>query len=131
PTPVHTRLVSARGGVATVESGVDPAWLADPARAWPVTIDPSFYQNTAAGSGAWDTYVTNAQYANTSFTTSTSMSVGPNNGGATLSRSQLWFDLGTAPSATDWVTESHLNVFDYYSTSCVARSATVTGLGSP
>lgn len=130
PTPVQTRLVSVSGGVATVESGIDPAWLADPARVFPVTIDPSFYQTTFAGSGAWDTYVTNAQYANTSFKTATSMYVGTNNGGATLSRSQLWFNLGTIASPNDWVTESHLNVFDYYSTSCVARSVTVSGLAS-
>jgi YD repeat-containing protein len=41
-TPVAVRLLAQDEGVATVEVAVDPTWLADPARVFPVTVDPPY-----------------------------------------------------------------------------------------
>ncbi len=55
-TAVSVSLVArADASVATLVESVDPAWLADPARVYPVTIDPSL---TMGGSG--DAYISQA-----------------------------------------------------------------------
>ena len=46
-------------GESTIAYGVPTAWLADPARAWPVTIDPSLFSHSPT-----DTYVAEG-YPNT------------------------------------------------------------------
>lgn len=44
---VTTRLLTSTGVVAEVEIGADAGWLADPARSYPVTIDPTYQATTA------------------------------------------------------------------------------------
>lgn len=56
--PVSTRLVAQTGRSVTVTVGVEPAWLADSVRVFPVTIDPDFYANT--NGGGFDAYVDEA-----------------------------------------------------------------------
>ena len=46
---------------------LDPTWLADPARVFPVTIDPTFALYSSQGAGGGDTFVINAGYENTNF----------------------------------------------------------------
>lgn len=53
---VRTRLVGQSGTTVTVEVSVDPSWLGDPGRRFPVAIDPTFTTTTKA-SGGLDTYV--------------------------------------------------------------------------
>lgn len=72
--PVFTRLVEVRGKRAQIEVGVDRAWFDDPARVFPVTIDPyATYRSTAynfnacaaAGGDSFsmcDTYVNSDSY---------------------------------------------------------------------
>ena len=52
-TRVTSRVVSSSPGAALLEVGVDPAWLADPARVFPVLVDPrlSYYTSTYAPVG--------------------------------------------------------------------------------
>jgi len=47
-TDVASRLVSQDGQQVSVRVSVDPAWVADAARVFPVTVDPLFYVNTAS-----------------------------------------------------------------------------------
>lgn len=49
--PVAAGLGSQTGRQVTVTVGVDRVWLADPARVFPVTIDPEFYSNTTGPGG--------------------------------------------------------------------------------
>jgi YD repeat-containing protein len=55
-SPVSTTLVGQTGRSVTVSVGVDPAWLADPARVFPATVDPDFYTNSSIDWGQ-DAYV--------------------------------------------------------------------------
>lgn len=105
---VSTRLVagpSAADASATVEVAIsDPAWLAKPGRAFPVKVDPSFWQNTSSGQGR-ETYVTNGPYVNSSFGTSTAVVSGadPN---YYVSRTLIYFNLGSLPAANKVVTSA-------------------------
>ncbi|MCW2621675.1 MAG: laminin, partial [Frankiales bacterium] len=74
-TQVATVLAGQTGQVATVTVSVDAGWLADPARVFPVTIDPTYYNNTSSGGSGVDTWVSTA-YANTSQWASTELRVG-------------------------------------------------------
>jgi alpha-tubulin suppressor-like RCC1 family protein len=56
--PVSVRLLSQSSTVASVEVGVDPSWLSARERAFPVTIDPDFWQPTQPGmAGPRDAFV--------------------------------------------------------------------------
>jgi len=56
-TPVSITLVGTDAGVATVEVAITaPGWTKDPARRFPVTIDPSYWASSPAG-GILDTNV--------------------------------------------------------------------------
>ncbi|HVM01160.1 MAG TPA: DNRLRE domain-containing protein, partial [Acidimicrobiales bacterium] len=129
--PVAVRLVAAPTATdraATVEVGVDAAWLATPDRAFPVRVDPIFQQNTAAGAAGRDTYVQSGAYQNTAFGSSTAIVSGTDPNGY-ISRSLLYFNLGSLPSSTRIVTSATLGVYNWYSPSCSARQTDVYGLG--
>jgi YD repeat-containing protein len=70
---------------------VDPAWLADPARVFPVTIDPTINPNPSP-----DCTLSNGGSANTSFCAATTLDVGYD--GTTTSRSVAKFDLSSIPT---------------------------------
>ena len=124
-TAVSVRLTSAQPGLATVSVSVDRAWLAAPNRVFPVTIDPSFWSNiTASGP---DTFVQNGlgpRYA------STELRVGTFDAGNTVARSFLRFDLGSAPWTGAHVLESHLAIYEKYSSSCTARPVVAMRMAS-
>ena len=54
--PAKVELVSQVGPLAIVDVSVDPAWFNDPARVFPVTIDPSFTKTTWVLDAGADTY---------------------------------------------------------------------------
>ena len=58
-TLANVRLAGTSGPVAHLSVSVDPAWLSDPARVFPVYLDPEMKItiNEANGSGTLDTYV--------------------------------------------------------------------------
>ena len=73
---------SGADNVVSVAVSVDPAWLADPARKFPVTIDPSLYLFTDPGAvGNVDTMISSAA-PTTSYATDPYLMLG-NAGGAT------------------------------------------------
>ncbi|MGH9150839.1 MAG: phospholipase A2 [Acidimicrobiales bacterium] len=129
--PVAARLVSgptATERAATVEVGVDPAWL--DSAAFPVRIDPTFAQTTVASSGGRDTYVTSGAYANSAFGTSTAVVTGSDPNGY-ISRTLLYFDLGSLPSGDPKVvTSANLGLYNWYSPSCASYATDVHRLTS-
>lgn len=131
--PVSVRLVSQAAGLATVEVGVDPAWLVSPARRFPVTIDPTFSQLSNA-SGAFDTWVySGPEYANTSYASQPWLVVGSADGGAHVTRSLLRFDLSSLPTGANVaVTDAKLRLFEWYSYagSCAKRDVQIQGLAA-
>ncbi|MGI9079229.1 MAG: hypothetical protein ACR2GF_00135 [Acidimicrobiales bacterium] len=133
--PVTVELVAAAPAVAgsspvpagnasttvTVKVSVDAAWLGAPGRAFPVTLDPDLHAPTlGSATGMFETFVQNLGSANTSYATWPYLYAG--GGSGQINRSMLWFDLASVPAqgSTLFVSESHLNVVEYYSASCAA-----------
>jgi RHS repeat-associated protein len=114
-TSPTVRLASVGVGTATIEVGVDPAWVADPDRVFPVTIDPSFWANiTASGPDTWVQDGYGPQYANTE------LRIGSPDG-IDEAISLLHFDLGATPSPNVDVIESHLAIYEKWAPSCTPR----------
>jgi large repetitive protein len=111
-SPVTYQLVSYEGGTA-LQASIDPAWLADPARVFPVTVDPSVKPQTTSS-----TYVDYPNNHNNSGTTV--RKIGTYNGGANYDRTFLGFaDLGSTSSLHgDRITAAQLNIFDIWAWQC-------------
>ena len=90
-----------------MEVGVEPAWLADPARVYPVAIDPTVAANASnpAGYGTDTLLWAGAPTAN--YDTYGELFTGALSGYATESFIKFNY-LGVAPGAENVVTESHL-----------------------
>jgi RHS repeat-associated protein len=94
------------GPSPVITMSVDKAWLADPARQFPVVVDPAIYHPENKGdtrlrySGAnQDCYITNGSSANTNFCGGTSLSLGWD--GSKASRMLLQFNVQqTLPTNT-------------------------------
>lgn len=110
-SPVAVRLAAPPGGgTAAVEVALrDPSWLADSARQWPITIDPS---TTISGSltYAQDAMVLNGANANANFGGYPELWEAVD--GTGLARIYLRFD-GLPTGANYWVNESHLVLSDF------------------
>ena len=113
---VVTRLVAQDATKATVSVSVDPAWLADPARVFPVAIDPTFTQNTAA-SGAMDTYV-QSNIVNTPQANATELKVGEAYGTTYQRRALLRFNTSSLVGPNRQVLSANLGLLNSYSPSC-------------
>ncbi|MGH9132022.1 MAG: fibronectin type III domain-containing protein [Acidimicrobiales bacterium] len=50
-------LLGDSGGVASIRVSVASSWLTNPARVFPVSLDPSFISDAAGSAGTFDTYV--------------------------------------------------------------------------
>jgi hypothetical protein len=59
--PVQVSLVEAGKGGSAIELSVDPAWLQDPARVYPVSIDPTVVFNAGRASAHWDSFASQSQ----------------------------------------------------------------------
>jgi len=127
-TPVRSQVVSRAANVYTIEVSIDPAWLADAARVAPVTIDPTYYSNTATGAGSYDTY----------------MAEGENSGhlgevrvgtysasGHPINRSFFKFDTTGLVRSDQDVFASWFDINNFYSFSCNDRGVSLYGLGGP
>lgn len=129
PVSLTTKVVSATGAGAEATSRVlltvtpDAAWLADPARQYPVTVDPT-YASTVM-SPEFDTYI----QSDTTFDASTrdELRVGTFDGGATKARSLLSFNLDGIRGKQ--VQHAELRLRNTYSFSCTAREAQVWHTG--
>jgi RHS repeat-associated protein len=131
-TPVVVTLADAKAeaSVATVAVSIDPAWLAGAGRAFPVTVDPSLVNTTAAAQSGQDTWVQNGANANVVLGASPYLFAGTSDGGVTLNRTLLSFDLGTTPATDVVVTSAKVTIWNYYSTICNPAPVMLQGAGA-
>lgn len=101
-----------RGRGVALEVRLDRAWLNDPARVWPVTVDPELH----AGTWGDDTYVMSGFSRDASY--ETELKVGTYDGGAHVGRSYMHFD--TAALAAGTVQRAELHLAERHSWNCAA-----------
>lgn len=132
-TAVAAHLVSQDGTSVVISVSVDPAWLASPARIFPVTIDPLLYNNTAVNGQDWW-----AETDNTSkgLLDPNLLRIGYGFGtqANALARSELQFDLSGAPMYSGaLVSNAYLRINNMASSAvCSSRNVSVylSGLAS-
>ncbi|MGI8710978.1 MAG: PA14 domain-containing protein, partial [Acidimicrobiales bacterium] len=122
---VATRLVGQSATLVTVENSVDQGWLADPARVFPVRIDPSFSASTGA-TGAVDTWV--QSNLTTPQSAAPSLQTGNVYGSSTMRRSLLRFNLAGLVGSNRNVLSANLNLKVTASTTCTATPVVVRSL---
>lgn len=136
--PVATRLLAVKvggstgtstsAGTATVEVSVDPTWVADNARIFPLTIDPhiatgtSFSGSTGAnGSNNFDAYVDEANPTTAEGVQDSSRLLAgyrPVNGATKGSTTLVYFNLGDLIGSENTITCAQFSLWNNYSYSC-------------
>lgn len=133
-SPVTTTLVGQVGAVATVHVAVDAAWLAEPARVFPVSVDPTFTATTSSEASSYDTY-TYSPYPTTPEGSKDPniLKVGSFDGGASRARTYLMFNLSGFQNTNDSVQSAQLSLFNNYSYGCSSggQSVYAQGAGAP
>ncbi|MEP7370126.1 MAG: DNRLRE domain-containing protein, partial [Dermatophilaceae bacterium] len=116
--PVAMGVTHSGKGRAVLTLTPDQGWLTDPARVFPITIDPTYASggNVAA---SFDTYVSKA-YPSATYSTGTELKVGTYNGGADAARSFLTFPLAAFKSKQ--IISASLSLYESWSWSCTARA---------
>ena len=97
------------GPVVTVTP--DAEWLLDPAREYPVEVDPQLVQEPSP-----DTFI-QSNILNTSQATETELKAGTYDGGSTKARSLLKFNIGSIPDSAI-IDTAKLSLHNFYSWSC-------------
>ncbi len=127
-TDTVTTLVGQSGTTATVNVSFDPGWLADPARVFPVTIDPSYYTNTSSNGDGQDSWVesdsSTSQYASSELRVGYGFGVG----GTAVARTLIEFQIAGLANSNNYVTEAHMQINQFASTQCATTY--VNGLGA-
>jgi RHS repeat-associated protein len=108
----------------------DMDYLRDPSTVYPVTIDPALVINDASDTWVQSAGVTSSQYS------SPELHVGSNDGGTTVARSYLNFDLSavTALGSGVQITAAQLNMSNFVAGSCTGsavRMSRVTSSWTP
>lgn len=114
---VTYRVLAQRGGWA-LEVTADRAWLDDPARVFPVTVDPTAVWNYGTTA---DTY-TQTGYGSSTYT-EFELRAGTWNGGANKARTYLGFPQVTAALRNSTIYDVDLHLFHIWSYSCSAQRA--------
>lgn len=127
-TDTVTTLVGQTGNTVTVNVGFDPAFLADPTRVFPVTVDPSYYTNTSSTGDGQDTWVehdgSTSQYASSELRTG----YGFGSAGNTVARTLIEFQIAGLANPNNYVSEAHMRINQFASTQCATTY--VNGLGA-
>ncbi len=117
-TDTVTTLVGQTGSTVTVTVGFDPTFLADPARVFPVTVDPSYYTNTWTSGGGQDTWVeadsSTSQYASHELR----VGYGFGTSGTAVARTLLEFQIAGLANPNNYVTEAHMAINQFAATQC-------------
>jgi hypothetical protein len=111
PGPATTHAVKYTLDGSMLHVSLDPAWLHDPARVFPVTVDPTY------GYWAMTTYAEQGSEPG-DHSNETVMKVGTNDNGAHLDRSFLSFPSLGLEDAGVSITAASLNLFDIWASSC-------------
>jgi RHS repeat-associated protein len=131
-TLVTTALVASEAGSATVEVAVDPVWFADPARVFPVVIDPTLdvFITTTTG---FDTWVDSSNPSSTAGWSDTGLRSGWWQANNAYYQSYLFFYLAgagfPAPNANVTVSEAKLTLYNIASTGSNAMDISTLGSG--
>jgi len=127
-SPVRSTLLGVSAGVASISVGVDPAWLASPARVYPVLLDPQFYGNTAQA-GRFDAYVYSPfpnepeGHSNPSV-----LELGSFDSGGSVGRVLMYFNTAGSLPAGAQVSDAYVAINNFYSFSCPNGSTPSVGL---
>jgi YD repeat-containing protein len=116
PSKVRVTVSQANPGTAVLSVTPDPGWLADPARVFPVTVDPTYAAVQVFAS--FDTWV--ATNYSTDQSTSTELKAGTYDGGTTKARSFLTFPIAGKFAGVD-VAAASLSLYETHSFSCTAK----------
>jgi RHS repeat-associated protein len=114
--PVRLTVAHRGEGAAVITMTPDQKWLRDPARAFPITVDPT-YASTYVWT-SFDTYVS-SMFPTAEYSTSTELRVGTYNGGADAYRSFLTFPIATIKGKD--IVSAALSLYETWSWSCTAR----------
>ncbi|NMM24482.1 MAG: DNRLRE domain-containing protein, partial [Phycicoccus sp.] len=114
--PVKLTVAQKSKGKAVITLTPDQGWLADPARVFPITIDPTYASANVTTS--FDTYVSK-QYPTATYSTATELRVGTYNGGVDAVRSFLSFPLASIKGKQ--IVTASLSLYEFHSWSCTAR----------
>mgnify|MGYP007079333334 CR=1 FL=1 len=98
---------------------VDEQWLADPARVWPITIDPSI----SFGAGTDDLFVSSRDYAGTNTSGFTDLTIGTYDWGGEKAASYLHFDVSDLSGQV--VAGAELKLWNSWSFNCTKTRAWV------
>ena len=125
---VATTLVSQNGRVATVRAAINPSWVADSRRQFPVHLDPVYTWKTVDG-GSSDSYVMSGGGATTPYWTSSEIRVGYGYGAGTdVARGLVRIDMGRVTATNMTVQSAHLTVQNIQSSSCTASVTRLWGM---
>ena len=105
------------GGQQVLRVDLDPTWVHDPARVFPVNVDPTSLNTSGS------TYVM-SQFRN-DYSTDTELKVGTYDGGGHVANSYLMFNVGGA-FPNDYIEAATLNLNNVSSWSCQARPVYVS-----
>lgn len=109
--------------VPAIIMSLDPVWLSDPERAYPVIVDPS----TGNADAQNDTYVS-ADSGTVNFGDDTTLHIGYGTGGAsTVHQHESYLHFGGAQSivGSDRFVSASLKLWNWNSTTCAARTSSI------
>lgn len=115
-SPVTMTVTDKGAGKAVLTLTPNQTWLFDPARQFPVTIDPTYASGSMTTTS--DTYVSSA-FPTASYASSTELRAGTYNGGGDKYRSFLKFDFSSYKNLD--VTAASLSLYEFHSYSCTAK----------
>jgi RHS repeat-associated protein len=117
--------VSQQGkGRATLTVTPDAAWLADPGRVFPVTVDPT-YAALSAVYPSFDAFIQNTYSSDQSG--ATELKAGTYDGGSNVARSLISFPTSTFRGKK--IMSASLSLYEFHSFSCSARNFQVWNIG--
>ncbi|WP_238175949.1 RHS repeat-associated core domain-containing protein [Kribbella albertanoniae] len=108
-------------GKATLVVAPDQAWFMDPARVFPVTVDPTYVAGTASPS--FDTFVQTS--VGTDLSSTTDLRVGKNG----THQERTFFNFGTGPFQGKDIVSATLSLYQDGATTCTPTAVNLYGAG--
>ncbi|MFC9689057.1 DNRLRE domain-containing protein [Kribbella sp. NPDC056951] len=118
-TVVNVSVEQVSPGKATLVVAPDAAWFMDPARQFPVTVDPTYVAGTASPS--YDTFVQTS--VNSDLSSTTDLRVGKNG----THQERTFFNFGTAPFQGKDIVSATLSLYQDGATTCTPTAVNLYG----
>jgi RHS repeat-associated protein len=123
-SPVALTVTQRGRGRAALTITPDATWMADPARQFPVTIDPT-YAALSAVYPSYDAFIQNTYSSDQS--SATELKIGTYDGGSNVARSLISFPTSTFKGKK--IMSASLSVYEFHSYSCSARNWQAWNIG--